>query len=179
MRKIVVLILSLLFILLIPFVTYVMEYVPVKAINKEKVLYNLPYPGILPDNPLYLVKALRDRFLELGTRDNTKKAELYLLYSDKRFAMAIALSKKGNEKRAVETASKGEKYFFKIPPLLVDAKKQGTGTSSEFIETLRLSNSKHQEILETFIKELPQGLNESINGILEINSKIKKSLETL
>lgn len=179
MKKIVVLILSLLFILLIPFATYVMEYVPVKAVTQEKILYNLPYPGILPDHPLYIIKAIRDRLLEFGTRDNLKKAELYLLNSDKRFAMAISLAKKGKEKQAIDAASKGEKYFLKIPNLLINAKKQGSGSSSEFVATLKLSNAKHKEILQTFLKELPQGPNVSINGILEINDQIKKSLETL
>ncbi len=179
MKKIVVLILSIIFILLIPFATYIMEYVPVKAVTQEKVLYNLPYPGILPDHPLYIVKAIRDRFLEFGTRDNLKKAELYLLNSDKRFAMAIALSKKGKEKQAIDVASKGEKYFLKISKLLVNAKKQGTGSSSEFVDMLKLSNAKHKEILETFLKELPQGLTDSINIILRLNTEARKSIEVL
>ncbi len=179
MKKVVVLILSLLFILLIPFATYIMEYVPVKAVAQEKVLYNLPYPGILPDHPLYIVKIIRDRLLEFGTRDNLKKAELYLLNSDKRFAMAIALSKKGKEKQAIEVASKGEKYFLKIPQLLIDAKKQGSGSSSEFVDTLKLSNAKHKEVLETFLKELPQGLTESIGIILRLNTEAKKIIEAL
>lgn len=178
MKKIVVMLSTIFFILLIPFLTYVMEYVPVIAVQ-EAVVYNLPYPGILPDNPLYIVKAVRDQLLIFGTRDNVKKAQLYLLLSDKRMAMAILLAKKGKEKQAIDTASKGEKYFFEIPGLLIDAKKQGSGSSSEFVDTLKLSNAKHKEILDTFLKELPQGLNDSINSVLQINAQIQKKLETL
>lgn len=178
MKKIVLIAFVLLFIFAIPFLTYVMEYAPVRAVQ-ETVLYNLPYPGILPDNPLYIVKAIRDQLLIFGTRDNIKKAELYLLLSDKRIAMAVALAKKGKEKQAIEVAGKAEKYFIKIPQLLTDAKKQGSGNPPGSIVTLKLSNAKHREILETFLKEFPQGLSDSINGILLINQQIEKSLEKL
>lgn len=93
MKKVFLTLFTTLFIFLVPLFIYMMEYTPVNA-TQEKVVYNLPYPGILPDNPLYFIKAIRDQFLILGTRDNIKKAQLYLLYSDKRFAMAISLVKK-------------------------------------------------------------------------------------
>lgn len=155
-----------------------MDYTPVNAIQ-ESVIYNLPYPGILPDNPLYIFKAIRDQLMIFGTRDNVKKAQLYLLLSDKRIAMAIELAKKGKEKQAVETAGRAEKYFFQIPQLLTDAKKQGSGSSSEFIQTLKLSNEKHREILDSFLKNLPQGLNDSVNGVIQINVQVKRSLGKL
>src|SRR3989344_2585422 len=91
----------------------------------EKVIYRLPYPGILSDNPLYMVKIVRDRITEFLTRESLKKAQLYLLYSDKRLAMAIALAHKGKNTQAIDAVSKGEKYFLKIVPILKDAKKQG------------------------------------------------------
>lgn len=178
MKKIVVTLCAIFFILLISFLTYVMEYVPVIA-AQETVIYNLPYPGILPDNPLYILKVIRDQLMIFGTRENIKKAQLYLLLSDKRIGMAISLSKKGKEKQAIEVAGKAEKYFFNIPQLLIDAKKQGSGSSSEFIQTLKLSNAKHKEILDSFLKDLPQGMNDSINEVIKINKQVKKFIDTL
>ena len=46
--------------------------------------YLLPYPGMLPDNPLYMLKAMRDRVINFLIADSQKKAEFYLLQSDKR-----------------------------------------------------------------------------------------------
>ena len=158
--------------------TSVMEFISVAAVQ-ETVVYNLPYPGLLPDHPLYILKAIRDQLIVFGTRDNVKKAQLYLLLSDKRIGMAITLSKKGKEKQAIEVAGKAEKYFFNISQLLIDAKKQGSGSSSEFVQTLKLSNAKHKEILDSFLKNLPQGLNDSINGVIKINEQVKKSIDTL
>ncbi len=57
-----------------------------------KVEYNLPYPGILPDHPLYFLKQLRDKILDFLITDPVKKAEFYILQADKRLSMGIALT---------------------------------------------------------------------------------------
>lgn len=146
---------------------------------QEKVVYNLPYPGILSDNPLYFIKIVRDRITEFLTRDNIKKAQLYLLYSDKRVAMSQALAKKGKNSQAIDALSKGEKYFLAIPELLSTAKKQGSSAPSSFIETLKLSNAKHKEIIGDLIKTLPTGLTEQLNQVGLMNDKIRHDLEGL
>jgi len=149
------------------------------VISEQKVIYDLPYPGILPDNPLYTFKIIRDRVMEIMTRDYLKKAELYLLFSDKRAAMAMALADNGKDKLAVSTLSKGEKYFEKIPDILKTSKKQGVSPSSDLINRLKLSNSKHREIAQDLLKKLPQGQDDAINQILNLNDKIRASLEKL
>ncbi len=142
-------------------------------------MYNLPYPGILPDHPLYPLKAIRDKLTDLTTRDYVKKANIYLLFSDKRAAMSVALLKKGKNQLAIDTFSKGEKYFLKIPDLLVTSKKQGVSASSDFIVTLKLSNAKHRELINEVAGELPQGQNQEMLEILKMNQEIKDKLEKL
>lgn len=146
-------------------------------LSKEKVSYNLPYPGLLPDHPLYFLKTIRDRIWEFTTRDSIKKAELYLLFSDKHAAASLSLAQKGKDKQAVETVSKAETYPLKSILLIITAKKQGSSPTEEFIQKLRLSNQKHREIIKTLLKELPQGQNQQINEVLNANQTIKKRLE--
>lgn len=146
---------------------------------QEKVVYNLPYPGLLPDSPLYITKIIRDRITDFLTRDNLKKAELYLLYSDKRAAMSLSLVRKGKNQLAIDTFAKGEKYFLKIPGLLTSAKKQGSQAPSNFIETLKLSNAKHKELIEELIKILPQGLNQLLILLTDLNQQVKNEIESL
>ena len=86
---------------------------------QEKVAYNLPYPGILSDNPLYFLKVIRDRVTEFLTRDNVKKAQLYLLDSDKRVAMSMVFVKMGKNSQSIEAFSKGEKYFLQMIALVI------------------------------------------------------------
>lgn len=163
----------------IPFGFFLLES-PAKVIaNQEKIIYNLPYPGILPDHPLYFLKAIRDRLVDFLTRDNIKKAELYLLYSNKRVNSAIFLFKKGKNNLAVTTFSKGEKYFLKVPPLLIQAKKQGEEIPAGFIDNLKLANAKHKEIAEDFLKTMPQGMTSSIIELINLNNLIKEQLEKL
>jgi len=147
--------------------------------SDEKVVYNLPYPGILSDNPLYLVKIVRDRITEFLTREALKKAQLYLLYSDKRIAMAITLAHKGKTRQAIDAASKGEKYFLKIPPILKEAKKQGNSPPSSFVETLKLSNAKHKEVIAEILKILPTGSTDELNQVNALNEQARRDLEGL
>lgn len=108
-------------------------------------VYDLPYPGILPDHPLYFLKMIRDQLNLFFTRDYQKKATVYLLYSDKRVAASVLLLEKGKEKLALDTLAKGEKYFFKIPFLIEQAKKQGQSFPKEVIEKIKTANEKHGE----------------------------------
>lgn len=149
------------------------------AFGQEKVVYNLPYPGILPDHPLYIFKAVRDRLMDILTRDYIKKANLYLLFSDKRINMAVYLTKKGKNKLAIETFAKGEKYFLKIPDLLVNSKKQGVGAPTEFIGTLKLANAKHEELAVELLKTAPQDQLPLVEAIIKINKDIKQRLQGL
>ncbi len=147
--------------------------------SNNKVAYELPNAGILPDHPLYFLKAARDRASELTLRDSIKRAELYLLLSDKRVEMADLLFQKGKDKLAITTLSKGEKYFLKIPDLLLTSRKQGVRYSESFVLKLKLSNSKHREIIEKYIQQVPQGEIEELDQILKYNQQIKERLNTL
>lgn len=168
------------FVIFVPFITYFVLGASDTLVKtpQEKVIYNLPYPGLLPDNPLYTVKVVRDKIADFLTRDNLKKAELYLLNSDKRASMSMALASKGKNQLAIDTFVKGEKYFIKIPGLLRLAKKQGTQAPSNFIETLKLSNAKHKELIEELIKILPQGLNQPLTQLSDLNQQIKIEVES-
>ncbi|HLC94452.1 MAG TPA: DUF5667 domain-containing protein [Patescibacteria group bacterium] len=161
------------------YILSISQTVPVYSqvrIEAKKVEYTLPYPGILPDHPLYFLKALRDRIIDITTRDYLKKAQLYVLFSDKRTAMAIGLAKKGKWSQASTTISKGEKYFLKIPTLIETSKKQGVSAEGDFILRVKLSNEKHREVLESLIKDAPQGERSGFEQILTLNREIKEKI---
>jgi len=169
------------FTLIIPFLFCLISQSPsiysqTIILSDKKVIYELPYPGILPDHPLYLLKMVRDKMVDLATRDNIKKAELYFLYSDKRIAMAIILAKEGKAKLALTTLTKGEKYFYQIPPLLTKAKTQGASPSESLIYKLKLSNTKHKQIMDEVAKQIPQGQETEIQYLYDLNEKIRLML---
>ncbi len=74
-----------------------------------KVDYFLAYPGMLPDHPLYFLKMARDRVWLWLTPDPLKKAELLLLFADKRLGAGKALIEGNKIKLGVTTVTKAEK----------------------------------------------------------------------
>ncbi|MBI2430877.1 MAG: hypothetical protein HYV39_02590 [Candidatus Levybacteria bacterium] len=114
--------------------------------------YQLPYPGLLPDSPLYFLKIFRDRLIDFLVADPLKKAELSLLQADKRLSSGQALFAKGKKELAESTISKGENYFEQGILKLKEAKKQGMDTKG-LLEKFALSVKKHQEIVADLIKQ--------------------------
>lgn len=149
------------------------------VITGENVEYMLEYPGLLPDHPLYMLKNIRDRVTFFLNRDYIKKAELLLLYSDKKIHAATLLSQKGKWQLATQTLIESERMFADIPEHVITAKKQGTRAPEALSLDLKLSNQKHRQIIETFLKEAPGGERAEIENALRINLKIKQDLLTL
>lgn len=112
------------------------------SVPETKVEYYLPYPGILPDSPVYKVKAVRDQAKLWITFDPIKKAKLQLLYADKRINAAKALMEGGKSALAISTATKAEKYL--------ESAVKASLTNREMLVVLAKSIAKHKEILKTF-----------------------------
>lgn len=110
------------------------------------VSYELPFPGILPDNPLYFLKALRDNLVNFFITDPVKKSEYDLLMADKRLASANALVGKKNYQLAITTLSKSGNYFDQAIQLAAQAKTQGKDVSS-VLGNLWTSSQKHQQVI--------------------------------
>jgi hypothetical protein len=175
---------GLIFLIAVPFFFYIIgstvNWQPqAMAQTENKVLYDLPYPGILPDHPLYFIKAIRDRAMELSTRDQMSKAQLLLLFADKRLSMALQLERNGKHKLALSTLSKAEKYLLRTAEILPQAKKQGSAPYVGFVNKIKLSSQKHSEIINTLAKEIPQGEEAEIQNIRSILQQVQNILKTL
>lgn len=108
--------------------------------------YDLPYPGLLPDNPLYYLKAIRDNILKFIISDPLKKSEFDLLQADKRLVSAQALFSKGKKELSITTLSKSGNYFDDAISNVQKAKKQGEEVR-QLINKLLISSQKHQEVI--------------------------------
>lgn len=126
----------------------------IQSTDSGKINYQLSYPGLLPDHPLYFLKAGRDQIMSFFISKPLKKAGFNLLQADKRVEAAFLLSKNGKINLAQSTFSKAENYFESALSNTKDAKDQGMDTT-ELSHKLRDSNKKHQQIL----KDITQKLN--------------------
>lgn len=139
---------------------------------KPKPNYYLVYPGILPDNPFYKFKMVRDRIWLLLTIDPLKKAELYLLFADKRIGAGKVLVEGNKVSLGISTLIKGEKYFEKAVIAADEAKKKGKDIKS-LSDKLKSAPLKYEEILsDLFEKVSPEG-----KSALEELLKLVKNLQ--
>lgn len=131
----------------------VAEDLSVSSSSGVEVDYELPYPGLLPDSPLYFLRMIRDRIISILIADPLKKAEFNLLQADKRLNAGIYLMSKGNVSLAVSTISKAENYLGESLDKVEEAKKQGEDAGG--IEgKLKNALKKHQQELSKILKKV-------------------------
>lgn len=114
---------------------------------QKKVEYELAYPGILPDHPLYFLKASRDRLVSFLINDTAKRAEFDLLTADKRIYAGIFLINKGKDELAVSTISKGNNYFEEAIAQATILRKSSK-TSHSITNKLYTASLKYTEVLK-------------------------------
>ena len=133
--------------------------------------YVLPYPGILPNHRLYPLKALRDNFLEFFTRVPIQKANLYLLFADKRINMAQILARDGEWELAETTASKAEKYLLKVKEWTEKSKAIGSSPEVELKTNISKAGKEHERILNNLVKKSPKAYKTGFKLTQKINQE--------
>ena len=139
--------------------------------------YELPYPGLLPDSPLYAIKSIRDSLVMLVTQGDLEKAKIYLELSDKEIAMADPLAKKGKIKLAVKMITESQESFTKVVSHVEKA--EASKEKTDFISEIKKANLKHREAMETLMKDIPQGEMEEIQSLITANIEMEKQLQKL
>ena len=169
MRKIFLTLLIFSFLIFSTGFSFAQEIVPPNA-GASDVQYTLPYPGILPDNPLYLLKAIRDNLINLFITDPLKKSDYDLLMADKRLGASQMLLAKGKDDLAITTLSKAGNYFDEAISLANQAKNQGEN-ASPILSRLLTASLKHQEVIYQMEKSAKKGTTRYSLGLLEIRTK--------
>ncbi len=149
---------------------------PAKIVN-----YQLPYPGMLPDNPLYFLKVIRDTLLAFFISKPLDKANFYLLQSDKNVEASYLLitQQQGEVSLAVSTFSQAQDDFHYAITQTKDAKRQGYNIKG-ISEKLAAAQQKHVQILHALAKQNDKKDAQEIQNELareEIFAKEVKILE--
>lgn len=141
----------------------------------QKVDYELPYPGLLPDSPLYFLKVTRDRVIGFLITDPIKKANFDLLVADKRLNAAIYLFDKNQKKESLAetTISKGENYFEEALRKAREGKSQMLD-AKDLARRLSLSSRKHLEIIKELKARSPANLNDNFG---QLEKRVEKNIK--
>lgn len=129
--------------------------------------YELPYPGLLPDNPLYFLRIIRDKTVGFLISDPLKKTEFDLLQADKRLNAGIYLFDKGKTSLALSTVSKAENYFSEALDKMKEAKTQGMNIN-DMKNKLKDAARKHQQELKYFVAK------SSVNFVTGFKNELKR-----
>jgi hypothetical protein len=136
--------------------------------------YYLVYTGrVLPGSPLWFVKALRDKIWLLLTTNSSRKAELKLLFADKRLGAAKILFEKGKAGVGFSTLTKAEKYLEEAVAQESENRNEGDDTS-EFLVTLAKASLKHFQVMEEIVDIAPEDAKPKV---IEIQSYPKRAFE--
>ena len=127
----------------------------IKSIS-EQIDYQLPFPGrILPDHPLWFLKAVRDRMWLFLITDGGKKAELKLLFADKRLSSGKILFERNKPELGYVTLTKAEKYLEEAAMQERANREKGMETK-DFLEKLLRASLKHRQVLDEVLLVAPE-----------------------
>lgn len=133
--------------------------------------YDLPYPGILPDNPTYIIKTIRDNISQLFISDPISKAEFNANLADARMSAALVLAEqKNNIPLASDTLSDAGDFFQQALDNANVAKAQGIEVS-QIMDRLSHAGLKYREIINIIEEKTDTKDKEKIDAI-------KKTLTT-
>lgn len=138
-----------LFLLFSPVPSHADDSLPIPSPTITPSDYKLPYPGLLPDSPLYFLKSVRDNIVGFFIGKPLEKADFMLLQSDKQVSASYMLVNQANTKTdlAVATFSQGQDAFDEAIEQTKQAHKQGINVV-EMTKKLADANQKHLQVLD-------------------------------
>ena len=141
----------------------------------QAIVYEMPYPGLLPDSPLYFLKTARDNVIGFLINDPFKKATFNLLQADKRFQAGIMLYQKDENKKelAFTTISKGHNYLEDAITKALDAKSHKVEVA-DLTSKIELSTKKQRQTLKQLQLSHPQAKEDVAHALERVESIEKK-----
>ena len=146
------------------------------AVEAEPTEYTLPYPGILPDHPLYVFKKFRDRIMEMLIADPVRKVEFYILQSDKSVSSVIFLVSQKKYALALQTLHDSKNAKAQTVNALTAMHAEGKEVPAYILERLKNSFLKQFEILQDFEQK---GDADQKTGAIAIRDSLKKLQNSL
>lgn len=143
----------------------------------SQINYELAYPGLLPDSPLYFLKTLRDKIVGLLINNPVQRAQFNLLTSDKRIRAGQMLVAKHKDDLAITAISKSNNYFSEAISALSKAKSSNKDVSS-LVANMKQSILKHEQVMHDLKMSLSKNHDQEYMNELQRMEKFKKILSS-
>lgn len=142
--------------------------------KEMKIDYELASPGkVLPDSPLWPLKVARDKIWLAISPSHTRKAELNLLFADKRLGAAKILFEKGNYELGYPTLLKGETYLSEAFDHANRGKDQGMDVEW-CLTRITLASLKHRQVIDEMLVVAPEDARPDIEKTKGISINVYK-----
>lgn len=145
-----------------------------KITTQTFINYDMAFPGMLPDHPLYKLKVLRDKISAGLISDPQKKIDFYLLQTDKGILATAMLIDKKKISLAQETALKAEHNFTLITYQLWTLDKK---PNNAFFDRLKTASLKHQEILNSIVKRVSTDDAKKFQTVIDFSKRNWKTVD--
>ena len=148
--------------------------------ESARVNYELPYPGMLPDNPFYFLKVLRDRIVKSLITNPFQAAKFSLLTSQKRMYAGKLLVDKKKYDLAFETIEKSNNYLLDAINAIKKEQKDNPKSSDirPFWDQVRTVALKHKEVLQDIKPRVGKKYEQQIRWQLTRVEDTRKNAET-
>lgn len=130
----------------------------------------LPYPGLLPDSPIYFLKSIRDKVKGFFIFSEDGKALYALTLADKRLSEAKALSDKGEDELASVTAEEAGKESESAQEHLTKAESEGKDVTA-IVAKLAANSARQQAVLAKVLEKVPEQAKAAIERAMEMSKK--------
>lgn len=147
-------------------------------VPRPTVAYPMVYPGMLPDQPMYKIKMIRDKIWLILTTDHLKRADLMLLFADKRVGAGKVLIEGNKVPLGISTIMKGEIYLSQAVSEVRTAGKEGKNIS-QLTERLKNASLKHEEILAALLEKVNQDGKSALENQLKDLRNLMEQIKSL
>lgn len=156
--------------------TYAQEATPEPTPTPTIIQYDLAFPGMLPDHPLFKLKILRDRMQLAMTSDPEARIRLLLRFADKRMLAAAILVDKHSWKLAKETVLKAEHYITLLIPEFYNLEQP---LDQKLLQKFQTASLKHQEVLAKLRERVPADDQIVFSQVIEFSQRNQSEIENL
>lgn len=131
---------------------------------------DLPNPGLLPNSPIYFLKPLSEKVRGLFIFGEDNKALYALTLADKRLSETKALSDKGKDDLASDTAEQAGKENENAQEHLAKAETEGKDVTA-VVERLAANSARQQAVLAKVLEKVPEQAKAAIQKAMEMSKR--------
>lgn len=146
--------------------TFAQEATPPAEVLEEPIYT----PRLLPDNPLYFLKRIKERIELFFAFTPEKRAEKLAEIATRRIAEAKMMVKKGKPEFVERLMARYQKHLERAIEKTEEAKKKGKEVE-KVLEIITQATSQHQGVLSEVYEKVPEEAKKAIEKAIEVSGR--------